>query len=149
MMRPKSLSTAGWLVLVTCIACRSPEPVAPQPAPRVITGVAAPVEGQLQAYNRHDIDGFLSYYAPGVELYEMGRDSTSVTRGKDSMREGYQFLNQAPTGFRAEILKRMVAGRYVIDHERVIIPGQRNHEVLAIYEVSDSAITRVYFLPDP
>jgi len=43
----------------------------------------------------------------------------------------------------------MVAGRYVIDHERVIIPGQPNHEALAVYEVSDSVITRVYFLPDP
>ena len=65
------------------------------------------------------------------------------------MRQGYEFLNQVPSGFRAEILERMVAGRYVIDHERVITPGRPNQEALAIYEVSDSIITRVYFLPDP
>ena len=62
----------------------------------------------------------------------MGRDSTSVIQGKDSMRQGYQFLDQVPAGFRAEILKRMVAGRYVIDHERVVTQGRPNQEALAI-----------------
>ena len=42
-----------------------------------------------------------------------------------------------------------MAGRYVIDDERIIVPGRPAVEALAIYEVSDGIINRVWFLPDP
>jgi hypothetical protein len=116
---------------------------------RATGGAAEPVEGQLAAYNAHDLEQFLSYYAPDVQLHMVGPDGTSVVRGKDAMRESYAFLTKAPAGFGAEIVSRLVAGRCVIDHERIVMPGQPNVEALAIYEVCDRIISRVWFLPDP
>jgi hypothetical protein len=142
--------------LVLLLACGSggrssaPDPrSAPSSAGRATTGAAGPVEGQLAAYNAHELERFLRFYAEDVRLHDVGPDSTAVTRGKQAMREGYAFLAWVPAGFRADIVSRLVAGRYVVDHERVVAPGEPAQEALVIYEVADTLITRVWFLPNP
>lgn len=150
-MRGWSVVAGGLLLVLAAGGCRSPETAGPDPSAveHPTEGVAGPVQGQLAAYNAHDLERFLSYYAPDVQIHQVGRDGTSLVEGKDAMRKAYAFLTKAPDGFRAEIVSRLVAGRYVIDHERIVAPGYPTMEALAIYEVSDSVITRVWFLPDP
>jgi hypothetical protein len=146
----KTLIAGGLLILFASQACRFPGSAGPDPMPmaRATGGVAEPVEGQLEAYNAHDLEQFLSHYAPDVELHKIVPNGTSVVRGLDAMRQSYAFLDNVPAGFRAEIVSRMVAGRYVIDHERISVPDKGSFEGVAIYEVKDKTISRVWFLPE-
>ena len=149
-MRILSLVCSGLLLVLSSGMSGTPE--APKQAPppaRSTDGVARPVEGQLAAYNAHDLERFLDYYAADARVHLVGRDSTSVVRGKDAMRRAYAFLKSAPAGFRAEIVSRTVTGHYVIDHERILKPARPDEDALVIYEVLDSLIYRVWLLPSP
>jgi hypothetical protein len=68
--------------------------------------------------------------------------------GKAEMRARYDrsFANK---DVRAEILKRITFGPFVIDHERITAPPAKGEKVaVAIYEIRDGKIVRVTFL-DP
>lgn len=109
--------------------------------------VASPeavVDAQLAAYNRRDLDGFLSYYADDAVLAKHPDQITQT--GKAEMRARYQRGFSNPN-VRAEIIKRVVFGRFVIDHERVFAPPARGElEAVAVYEIKDGKIIRVTFL---
>ena len=109
--------------------------------------VASPeavVDAQLVAYNKRDLDAFLSYYADDAVLAKHPDQVTQT--GKAEMRARYQRGFSNPN-VRAEILKRVVFGRFVIDHERVTAPPAKGElEAVAVYEVKDGKIVRVTFL---
>lgn len=110
----------------------------PAPSPEAV------VQAQLDAYNRHDLEGFLATYADDAVLVKHPDQVTQT--GKAQMRERYakRFANPS---IRAEILQRMTFGRFVIDHERVTAPPAKGELVaVAIYEVRDGKIVRVTFL---
>ena len=104
------------------------------------------VDAQLEAYNRRDLEAFLAFYADDAVLANHPDKVTQT--GKAEMRARYQrsFANK---DVRAEILKRMAFGRYVIDHERITAPPAKGEIVaVAIYEIREGKIVRVTFL-DP
>jgi len=142
----------GLLLLLAAGATPPPGAATRDPATvpvRMTDGVARPVEGQFLAYNAHDLERFLACYTPDARLDAIGPDSTKVVLGRDAMRRAYAFLKEAPAGFLAEVISRTTAGRYVIDHERIVAPGRPIRSALVIYEVRDSLISRVWILPDP
>ena len=102
------------------------------------------VDAQLAAYNKRDLEGFLSFYADHAVLAKYPDQVTQT--GKDEMRLRYQ-RNFSNPNVRAEIIKRVVFGRFVIDHERVVAPPAKGElEAVAVYEVKDGKIARVTFL---
>jgi hypothetical protein len=109
--------------------------------------VASPeavVDAQLAAYNKRDLEGFLSYYADDAVLAKHPDQVTQT--GKAEMRARYQRSFGNPN-VRAEIIKRVVFGRFVIDHERVVAPPAKGElEAVAVYEIKDGKIVRVTFL---
>ena len=104
---------------------------------------ADPVERQVEAYNRRDIDAFLSCYATDTVIEDA--IGTAVMRGHDAMRATYSELFQASPDLRAEIATRIGGGEYLIDEER--ITGLRGSDeeirVVAIYHVANDVIDRV------
>jgi hypothetical protein len=105
------------------------------------------VQAQLDAYNAHNMDAFLATYADEAELF--GFPAIVQTTGKEAMRKRYA-RPFADTIARAVIVKRIVMGNTVIDHERVQITfpdGPGVLEAIAIYEVRDGKIARVTFIP--
>ncbi|HEU5211573.1 MAG TPA: nuclear transport factor 2 family protein [Gaiellaceae bacterium] len=104
---------------------------------------AEPVERQVDAYNRRDIDAFLACYSPDTVVEDA--TGTVVMRGRDAMRAAYTELFQASPTLRAEIPTRIRVGEYVIDEER--ITGRRDSaeevRVVAIYHVKDGVIDHV------
>ena len=133
-----------------CIAC--------SPCTLAITGDAttttnlgqdatpeAIVDAQLAAYNRRDLEGFLSFYAEDAVLANHPNQVRQT--GKAEMRARYQLRFRDPNAH-AEIIKRVTFGRFVIDHERVVAapPAKGTLEAVAIYEVKDGKIVRVTFL---
>jgi hypothetical protein len=102
------------------------------------------VDAQLAAYNKRDLEGFLSFYADDAVLAKYPDQVTQT--GKGEMRLRYQ-RNFSNPNVRAEIIKRVVFGRFVIDHERVVAPPAKGElEAVAVYEVKDGKIARVTFL---
>jgi hypothetical protein len=103
------------------------------------------VDAQLAAYNRRDLEGFLSFYAEDAVLANYPDHVTQT--GKAEMRTRYQLRFSNPS-LHAEIIKRITFGRFVIDHERVVAPppAEGTLEAVAVYEIKDGKIVRVTFL---
>jgi len=106
------------------------------------------VQAQFEAYNARDLERFLSFYAPEVQISTLWRDSTEVVKNRDEMRRRYASMPRRKA-IRAQVLSRMIAGRYVIDYERVVRPGREPDDAVAIFEVDAGLIRRVWFLEDP
>ncbi len=101
--------------------------------------------GQLEAYNRQDIEGFLKWYTDDVEIYNFPDEL--VLKGKEKMRERYiNSWNQNPDQ-KAEVTKRIINGNTVVDQEHVT--GRASGEevnVIAIYRTIYGKISKVYFI---
>jgi putative hydrolase of HD superfamily len=102
------------------------------------------VQAQLEAYNRHDLEGFLAFYADDAVLVDYPDRITQT--GKAEMRARYEKRFAQPN-VRAEILQRIVFANFVVDHERITWPPSTDViEAVATYEVKDGKIVRVTFL---
>jgi hypothetical protein len=100
------------------------------------------VRQQLGAYNARDMEAFLATYADDVELY--GFPATALTKGKEEMRKRYTPRFADPI-LHAIIVKRIVMGNVVVDHERVRVTlpeGPGVLEATVIYEVRDGKIAK-------
>ena len=76
-----------------------------------------PMDGHLDAYNRHDLEEFLSYYAPDA-VTEDGTGQVMM-QGHDMMRQIYGALFAQSPDLRAEVVTRIRVGNYVIDEEHI------------------------------
>ncbi|MBI5010742.1 MAG: nuclear transport factor 2 family protein [Bacteroidia bacterium] len=104
-------------------------------------------QGQLEAYNRQDIDGFLKWYTDDVEIYNFPDEP--VLKGKEKMRERYITAWKQNPDQKAKITDRIINGRTVVDKEH--ITGRSNGmdvNVIAIYRIENGKIGKVYFIRD-
>jgi imidazolonepropionase-like amidohydrolase len=101
---------------------------------------------QLNAYNAHDIEGFLEPYSDSVEIYNFPGGQPFM-KGKTAMREGYAgFFKQVPN-LHCQVTSRMVLGNTVIDKEYITgLPGGKPAEGIAIYKIENNKIVKVYFI---
>lgn len=137
-------STGAILILAASLFAPTAGALQATPDATPATSPEAIVQAQLDAYNRHDLEGFLSYYADNAVLVSYPDEVTQT--GKAEMRPRYEKRFATPN-LRAEIIERMVFGRFVIDHERIVAPPSTEViEAVAMYEVEDGKIVRVTFL---
>ncbi len=102
------------------------------------------VQHQLDAYNARDIEALLAIYAEDAQMFE--HPSKLVASGSAEMRERFLARFREPN-LRAVLLKRIVAGPMVIDHEKVIrtFPeGAGEIELVMIYEVKNGRIAKAW-----
>lgn len=103
------------------------------------------VQRQLDAYDVGDIDAFLKTYTDDIEIYD--HPATLVLRGHDAMRDAYSRLFASAPELKTHISKRIEHGDFVVDHETVTgVPGGGTKSVVAIYQVRDGRIARVWFI---
>lgn len=110
------------------------------------TGPEAVVQAQLAAYNARDLDAFLATYAGDAQLFE--HPSKLLASGGAQMRERYAARFAEPN-LHAVVVKRIVMGNFVIDHERItrtFPEGTGVQDAIAMYEVQGTLITRVWFI---
>jgi hypothetical protein len=135
------------MVLLLCMACAPAVDASDTPTPSDTAQAATPeavVDAQLAAYNQRDLEAFLGFYAEDAVLAKHPDQVTQT--GKAEMRARYQ-RNFSNPNVRAEIIKRVTFGRFVIDHERVTAPPAKGElEAVAVYEVEEGKIVRVTFL---
>jgi hypothetical protein len=104
------------------------------------------VQRQLDAYNAHDVETMAATYAEDAQQFE--HPSTLLASGLTHLRERWTARFQDPL-LHAELLKRTVMGRTVIDHESVrssFRDGPGKTELIAIYEVRDGRIAKAWFI---
>ena len=103
-------------------------------------------QAQLDAYNAHDIDRFVACFAEDVEVFDFPSGERR-TKGRAAMRKGYGAMFAKGT-VHAEVLQRIVQGAVVIDQEHVTGLREEPVAAVAIYEIEDDIIRRVWFVRD-
>lgn len=103
------------------------------------------VDEQLAAYNRRDLEAFLSTYSDDIKIYSFPNKLSG--EGKDYMTKVYgKFFKETPN-LHCEIVNRTVLGNTIIDHEKVTgLTGGASMEAIAIYKLKDKKISEVYFI---
>lgn len=102
-----------------------------------------PVQAQLDAYNSRDIDAFVAAYAEDVVIADPS--GQVIMAGHETMYDQYGALFEGSPDLQAEVLDRMSAGPWTVDHERVS-RADETREVIVAYEVADGLISRVVML---
>lgn len=102
------------------------------------------VQQQLDGYNARDIDAFLAPYADDVELYAFPQKL--IGKGKDKMRVDYSLLFKRISNLHCDLKNRTIMGNNVIDHESITGFGPKKQEAIAIYEIKNDKISKVYFI---
>ncbi len=102
------------------------------------------IDAQVRSYNKHDLEGFLSWYDDNTFFYN-ANDREPFMQGKNDMRERYgqRFSN---TQLHVKILNRISIGNNVIDEEDVTISPTERSRVVVVYTVENEKITAVRFL---
>ncbi|MFT6324097.1 MAG: hypothetical protein ACJAWO_001657 [Halieaceae bacterium] len=102
------------------------------------------VQSNLDAYNAHDIDLFMSFFSEEVAMFNFN-NSKPTARGSSEIRAIYEPYFKASPNLHSKILKRTVFDNKVIDHE--YITGARGSieaiEMVLIYEVEDNLIVKM------
>jgi len=113
------------------------------------TSAEAVVQQQLDAYNAHDLDALMTTYAGDARLFE--HPATLLASGAAQLRERFALRLQEPN-LHAHLSKRILMGRFVVDHElvaRTFPEGTGTVELVATYEVLDGKIVNAWFLTGP
>ena len=97
----------------------------------------------MEAYNKRDIDKYMSFYSDDVKLYNYPNELS--TDGSKAMRESYtEFFKNTPD-LNGYAKSRIVRGNKVLDDAQVTINGEILNAI-AIYEIENNKITRVTFI---
>ena len=105
----------------------------------------SPVQRQLEAFNAHDLDGFVACYATDVVIRH--GDGRELIRGHDGMRGFYgPFINDP--ALHAEVANRLQSGDWVVDEEHTVWTDGRA-DALVAYEVRDGLIQTMVMLGGP
>ena len=104
------------------------------------------VQSQSAAFNKHDLDAFVGFYTPDIQISLLPAD-TVVVADTATLRRKYAFLREVPPEFGVDITERIVTGCFVIDHERFrATSGRPAREAgVAIYQIEGRLVRRVWF----
>jgi hypothetical protein len=104
----------------------------------------SPVQRQLDAYNAHDIEQFVAEYTEDIQVFRPPSPEP-VLSGKPAFREHYAKNRFNNPKLHAEVVNRMVSGRTVVDHERIVGLAPEVVEAIAVYEIQGERISKVWF----
>jgi hypothetical protein len=132
-----------WMSVLVAFACVPDGRGDDDAPPASMSRAEEVVQGQLEAYNRRDVEAFASFYADDVNMYAYPDEL--IGSGIEGLRRDYEEFFAATPDLHAEITNRIVQGAFVIDHERVTGGGEELSAV-AIYEVEGWKIVNVWFI---
>ena len=101
-------------------------------------------QGQLEAYNNHDIDTFCMFFSDTVQVYDAVTKEILFS-GIQTFREKYTKSFANPE-LHCTLENRMIHDNIVIDQESVVGLGEEVVRAIAIYHTKDGLIQEVHFL---
>jgi imidazolonepropionase-like amidohydrolase len=117
------------------------------PAELVPPTPAMVVQAQVEAYNARDLERFVAFFSDDVVIARHPGGAT-VARGRAELRRTYATLFAASPELKTHVLRRIVQGALVVDHEMVTgIRGRNYLHAVATYEVRGGLIRRVWLSP--
>jgi uncharacterized protein (TIGR02246 family) len=130
----KTFATACFCLLLAACATRRADPI-----------VVSVMERQVAAYNQRNLEAFVALFADDATLYAYPDEV--LLQGKTALRAAYGKLFAEAHSLRAVVHERIIQGRYAIDQETTMgMPGKPDATGVAIYEINNGLITRVWFL---
>ena len=101
-------------------------------------------QGQLDAYNAHDLESFCCFFAEDIRVYD-GHSHELLFEGMKAFRERYSDTLSNPD-LHCNLVCRMVQDNIVIDQESVIVdPNKEPVKAIAVYTVQNQIIQEVRF----
>ena len=104
----------------------------------------AVANAQLVAYNAQDMDAYLALFHDDAVLINLPAQHV-IAEGLVAIRAMYEVRFATP-GLYCEVTHRAELGNIAIDHETVFTEGDPPLNVLAMYEVVDHKIKRIFFV---
>ena len=101
-------------------------------------------DAQLVAYNACDMDSYLALFHENALLVNLPNQEV-VAEGIEAIRVMYEARFKTP-GLRCEVHHRSEIGNIAIDRETVHTDGNSPVDILAMYEVVDNRIRRIFFV---
>ena len=103
------------------------------------------IQQQVEAYNSHDLNSFLSFYSDSVEAYLF--PNYQFGKGKEALRIEYGRQFKTSPNLHVEIINMISFGDYFISEEVATgMPGGETIEAVEIYKVENNLITKVWFI---
>lgn len=99
---------------------------------------------QLIAYNACDMEAYLALFHDDAILISLP-EQDMLAAGKDAIRAMYEVRFATP-GLRCEVTHRSEIGNIAIDRETVYTDTSPPLDALAMYEVVDRKIKRIFFI---
>ncbi|SHF69267.1 nuclear transport factor 2 family protein [Pedobacter caeni] len=104
------------------------------------------IQRQVDAYNERNLIKMMTFFSEDIQIFNFAEQEPLV-KGIKEVEKLYKNVFDHSPDLHAEILNRIVFDDKVIDQERVTIrKGEALMEVVAIYELAQGLITRVYFI---
>ncbi|MHC4779266.1 MAG: nuclear transport factor 2 family protein [Planctomycetota bacterium] len=106
------------------------------------------VSRQVVAYNSGDVEGFTACYGSDVSVIEQttGRILASGTK---ELRRLYGNVIETSPDLKCSVAGRLILDKFVLDREIITgLPGGSEVHAVAIYEVEDGLIRRVWMIRD-
>lgn len=101
------------------------------------------VQANLDAYNAHNLEVFMSYFSDDVTMYNFN-DGKQTANGIAEVRAIYEPYFKASPELHSKILKRTVFDNKVMDHEYITgARGGEPFEIVLIYEVENEKIIKM------
>lgn len=117
------------------------------PIPKVISNYMTPeqiVRDNLDSYNLRDIGSFMSSISQDIEICNFGDAKPSLV-GLGPVESFYSGLFKDSPELHSTILKRIVIGNTVIDHESIVGRNgvEESIELVLVYETRHNKIYRI------
>ncbi|WP_103030093.1 amidohydrolase family protein [Salinibacter altiplanensis] len=107
----------------------------------------AVVQQGANAFNAHDLGGFLDAFAPDLEVY--AHPDSLIMEGRSALREQYASTFQTANQLRVEVHHTAPIGTTVALHETIRgMPETEPLEQVVLYRVTEGAIDRVWLVQE-
>lgn len=109
--------------------------------------MVALAQGQLDAYNKRDLDTFCKHFHEEVQVYRVGQVPEKTCEGMNAFREVYRGRFESNPDLHCELKGRIVLNNSVLDEEWVtgVTGATQPSHVVAIYHFKDGLISAVWF----
>lgn len=104
-------------------------------------------QGQLDAYNKRDIETFCKFFHPDVEVFRLNGEPVKTCSGMETFKNIYKERFDNNPDLYCELRSRVVLNNSVLDEEWVtgVVGQELPSHVTAIYAFQDNLIRFVYF----
>ncbi len=101
-------------------------------------------QGQLDAYNQRDIEKFVTFYHPKIQVFRLAQNDKTCDN-IEAFKAMYKKRFEENPELHCELRSRVVLHDSVLDEEWVTGAGANPSHVVAIYGFTDNLISHVWF----